>query len=95
MAIKRAAGRRSLVVVTDFDGNYEVDLSIAEKDGLDDGPYRIEFAGWPAHLLRRTARTTPTSLRPASSGWDWTDNNNTNNAAGPELRMDSTETATA
>ncbi|MFT7608328.1 MAG: hypothetical protein ACI9MX_001388 [Candidatus Aldehydirespiratoraceae bacterium] len=44
------AGNRTTPFFTDTDGNYTIDLSLAAGDSLDGGPYRVEFAGWPAHL---------------------------------------------
>ena len=43
-------GNRTLVAHTTSDGTYELDLTAVQGAELGDGPYLIEFSGWPAHL---------------------------------------------
>ncbi|MEM7140015.1 MAG: SdrD B-like domain-containing protein [Actinomycetota bacterium] len=44
-----ADGNRTAPVYTQSDGTYSIDLAAAETS-LGNGPYRVEFAGWPSHL---------------------------------------------
>lgn len=45
-----AGGNRTAPVATAADGSYSLDLALAADNPLGAGPYRVEFAGWPAHL---------------------------------------------
>lgn len=47
-----ADGNRSLAARTSADGTYTIDLGTAAAADLGDGPYLIEFSGWPSHLAQ-------------------------------------------